>query len=125
MLYGRLDDLREQTSRRLARVLLETGGTPQARTERDSLTQHYIEDLAQYDAAENGLCFGRLDLRERRSRSHIGRIGIFDEDDDYETAAAGLARARGPPLLPRHRRLARRRDPPPAHPHAQPQPWSA
>ena len=62
MLYGRLDDLREQTSRRLARVLLETGGTPQARSERDTATAMHSSDLAQYSAVENGLCFGRLDF---------------------------------------------------------------
>nr|WP_273944635.1 UvrD-helicase domain-containing protein [Kutzneria chonburiensis] len=83
MLYGRLDDLREQTSRRLARVLLETGGTPQARSERDTATAMHSSDLAQYSAVENGLCFGRLDF-ENGELQHIGRIGIFRTEGDYE-----------------------------------------
>jgi DNA helicase IV len=83
MLYGRLDDLREQTSRRLAKVLLETGGTPQARSERDTATAMHSSDLAQYSAVENGLCFGRLDF-EDGEHQHIGRIGIFRTEGDYE-----------------------------------------
>ena len=83
MLYGRLDDLREQTSRRLARVLLESGGTPQARSERDTATAMHSSDLAQYSAVENGLCFGRLDFDDGEHQ-HIGRIGIFRTEGDYE-----------------------------------------
>jgi DNA helicase IV len=101
-LYTHLDDLRAYTQTRLKRVLLETGGTPQARSERESFTQMYTEDLAKYDAAEHGLCFGRVDVREVDVREtehneapetegndtearYIGRIGILDEDNDYES----------------------------------------
>ncbi|WP_209648086.1 HelD family protein [Kibdelosporangium banguiense] len=83
MLYGRLDDLRAGAADRLAKVLRETGGTPQARTERDTATAMYSQQLAQFGSVENGLCFGRLDF-EDASHQHIGRIGIFDEDNDYE-----------------------------------------
>ncbi|MBO0856496.1 MAG: AAA family ATPase, partial [Nocardia sp.] len=61
---------------------------PQARSERESFSQLYSEDLAKYDAAENGLCFGRIDLAEEESGAesrYIGRLGILDEDDDYAT----------------------------------------
>ncbi len=83
MLYGRLDDLRAGSAARLSRVLRETGGTPQARTERDASTAMYTEQLAQYSAVENGLVFGRLDFQDETAQ-HIGRIGIFDEENDYE-----------------------------------------
>jgi DNA helicase IV len=83
MLYSRLDDLRATTADRLAKVLRATGGTPQARTERDASTAMYSEQLSQYSAVENGLCFGRLDFQDD-THQHIGRIGIFDEDNDYE-----------------------------------------
>jgi DNA helicase IV len=83
MLYGRLDDLRAEAADRLAKVLRETGGTPQARTERDASTAMYSQQLAQFGSVENGLCFGRLDFDDT-SHQHIGRIGIFDEDNDYE-----------------------------------------
>ncbi len=74
---------RTYASDRLSRVLLEGGGTPQARSERESFTQMYTEDLARYDAAENGLCFGRIDV-DGEPR-YVGRVGILDEDGDYET----------------------------------------
>ncbi|MFF0817621.1 HelD family protein [Rhodococcus sp. NPDC003318] len=94
MLYGRLDGLREYAKNRLATVLLQTGGTPQARSERESFTQMYTEDIAKYDAAENGLCFGRIDLdtdgtggdgTDGDAHRYIGRVGILDEDNDFET----------------------------------------
>jgi DNA helicase IV len=83
MLYGHLDELRERASARLAQTLRETGGTPQARTERDVRAAMYTQRLAQLDAAENGLCFGRIDFHDGGPR-YIGRLGIRDEDDDYE-----------------------------------------
>jgi DNA helicase IV len=83
MLYGRLDSIRERASSRLARVMRETGGTHQARSERDALTGMYYRQIAQFDAAENGLCFGRLDFDSGEAH-HIGRIGIRDESEDYE-----------------------------------------
>jgi len=83
MLYGRLDDLRERASNRLSQVLREAGGTHQARSERDAFTGMYTERIAQFDAAEHGLCFGRLDYHEGERR-YIGRLGILDESADYE-----------------------------------------
>ncbi|MFB9178092.1 HelD family protein [Dactylosporangium sucinum] len=83
MLYGRLDRLREQAAQRLAGLLRESGGTPQARSHRDAATALYAERVARYDAVEPGLCFGRLDLRDGGHR-HIGRIGIFDDEGDFE-----------------------------------------
>lgn len=83
MLYERLDGLRAYASNRLSRVLLEGGGTPQARSERESFTQMYTEDLARYDAAENGLCFGRIDVDDEQR--YVGRVGILDDDGEYDT----------------------------------------
>ena len=83
MLYRRLDSNRERASVRLATVMRENGGTHQARSERESLTVMYFRQLAQFDAAENGLCFGRLDFDDGPAR-YIGRIGLRDESDDYD-----------------------------------------
>jgi DNA helicase IV len=83
MLYGRLDDLREQASSRLDDALRATGGTPQARSERETAITMYTDQVAQFSAVENGLCFGRLDFDDGERR-YIGRIGIFDESGDYE-----------------------------------------
>jgi DNA helicase IV len=83
MLYSRLDSLRERASARLTTTLRNPGGTPQARTEREVLALEFSSRIAQLDAAENGLCFGRLDF-DSGERRYIGRIGIRDDDGDYE-----------------------------------------
>ena len=113
MLYDRLDALRARTSGRFAQVLKQDSGTPQSRTERDIAAAESADRLAQLAAAENGLCFGRLDLEpadggagetdgreadtgengRRRNgsgdriageRRYVGRLGIRDEGADYE-----------------------------------------
>ncbi len=83
MLYERLDQLRERTSGRLASVLRQTGGTHQARTEREAFGALYSQQIAQFDAAEHGLCFGRLDFTGGERR-YIGRLGMHGDSEDYE-----------------------------------------
>ncbi len=82
-LYLRLDKLRERAAARLAGVLRQTGGTPAGRTEREALTVMYRQQLTQFDAAENGLCFGRLEFTDG-SRSYIGRVGMHADNDSYD-----------------------------------------
>ncbi|HEX8518041.1 MAG TPA: ATP-binding domain-containing protein [Pseudonocardia sp.] len=84
MLYARLDERRADTARRLAAVLHdETVGTPQALTERDAAAAMYTDRLAALRAAEHGLAFGRLDTGSGERR-YVGRLGLLDEDNDYE-----------------------------------------
>ncbi|MFF5181226.1 HelD family protein [Micromonospora sp. NPDC000316] len=83
MLYGRLDGLREQAAHRLTDELRSTGGTLQDRSQRDSSVAMYADQVEQFSAVENGLCFGRLD-GDDDSRRYIGRIGIFDTSGDYD-----------------------------------------
>ncbi|HET9173417.1 MAG TPA: ATP-binding domain-containing protein [Actinospica sp.] len=83
MLYGRLDSLRARATTELARVNGVGEGTAQHLVERDISSREYGNRLVQLDAAEDGLCFGRLDL-ETGERRYIGRIGILDDEDDYE-----------------------------------------
>ena len=82
-LYERVDALREQASARLALALREDGGTPQSRLDRDAAIARYAGQLARLDAAENGVCFGRLDLRSGECL-HIGRISLREEPDEGE-----------------------------------------
>ncbi len=82
LLYSRLDDLRQRTSDRMAGVLGHTEGTHQARVEREAFSAMYRQQLAQLDAAENGLCFGRLEFADGELR-YIGRLGIHSDSDDY------------------------------------------
>ncbi|MFG1913302.1 HelD family protein [Micromonospora sp. NPDC048898] len=83
MLYDRLDGLREQAAQRLTAELRNTGGTLQDRSQRDSSVAMYADQVEQFSAVENGLCFGRLD-GDDDSRHYIGRIGIFDSSGDYD-----------------------------------------
>ncbi|MFJ7216634.1 HelD family protein [Amycolatopsis sp. NPDC098790] len=85
-LYAKLDAERVDAQRRLDETLQLTGGTPQARTERDVATTLYTDRLAQLGSVEQGLAFGRLDFvpESAEETTYIGRLGLFDEDDDYK-----------------------------------------
>ncbi|MEQ0557791.1 ATP-binding domain-containing protein [Amycolatopsis sp. NEAU-NG30] len=85
-LYAKLDAERADAQRRLDETLQQTGGTPQARTERDVATTLYTDRLAQLGSVEQGLAFGRLDFvpESAEETTYIGRLGLFDEDDDYK-----------------------------------------
>ncbi|MFB9684160.1 HelD family protein [Amycolatopsis plumensis] len=85
-LYSKLDAERLEAQRRLDETLRQTGGTPQARTERDVATTLYTDRLAQLGSVEQGLAFGRLDFvpESAEETTYIGRLGLFDEDDDYK-----------------------------------------
>jgi DNA helicase IV len=81
-LYARLDALRDQTRARLAEVRRRGAtGSPQNRSERDAFAGMYEARLAQLNAVESGLAFGRLDMRGG-DRHHIGRIGLTDDGHD-------------------------------------------
>src|SRR4051812_34579265 len=64
-LHRRLDDIRAQVVGRLDDALAMTAHNPQAVGEREATVQLYTERLVALDAAESGLCFGRLDRRGR------------------------------------------------------------
>lgn len=83
LLYARLDGLLARASGEHAQAARAGSGTRQHLVERDVQTRELAERLAGLDAAEEGLCFGRLDL-DTGERRYIGRIGILDEESDYE-----------------------------------------
>src|SRR6266567_7387587 len=87
MLYRLLDEARDRTDRGLTQTLGSggAGGTFQARVERDFTAAEQARRLAQLNAVEHGLCFGRTDAEptaERAGTLYIGRIGL--RDDEYE-----------------------------------------
>jgi DNA helicase IV len=79
-LYTRLDAERARVKGEYDAALLGTGGTPM---ERDDKVRALAREAKRLAVADSGLCFGRLDTVEGE-RSYIGRIGLFDEDDEYE-----------------------------------------
>ncbi|MFF0448504.1 HelD family protein [Streptomyces sp. NPDC004609] len=81
LLYGRLDDLREQAEAGVRTSIAQVGTGLQARVERDVSTAEQSAHLTALNAVDSGLCFGRLDLRDG-IRHHIGRIGIRRDDEE-------------------------------------------
>jgi DNA helicase IV len=91
MLYRLLDRARERTAEALARThgTGGAGGTFQARVEREVTAAEQSRRLAQLNAVERGLVFGRTDGHDSRSPEgtepvtlYIGRIGL--RDDEHE-----------------------------------------
>ena len=79
-LYSRVDELRADAAERLAGVRREgPSGSPQNRSERDAFATLYEDRIAQLDAVEDRLCFGRLDMTDA-TRLYVGRIGLSDAD---------------------------------------------
>lgn len=92
-LYARVDQLRTQKVEQLKKVQA-TGaiGSVQNASERDSFAALYEDRIAQLEAVEHRLVFGRIDrsediewregepvIEQTRAR-YIGRIGLTDED---------------------------------------------
>ncbi|MBV1780934.1 AAA family ATPase [Paeniglutamicibacter sp. ABSL32-1] len=89
MLYTRLDELRAEKLEQLNRTRRGGAqGSIQNVSERDSFAALYEDRLAQLNAVEDRLVFGRLDLDDDVNRSgeedgsprYIGRIGMTDDD---------------------------------------------
>ena len=95
LLYSRLDELRAEKEEQLSRVR-GTGavGTMQNVSERDAFATMYEDRLAQLNAVDDRLVFGRLDLDSGECR-YIGRIGLTDEHQqrlmlDWRAPEAGV-----------------------------------
>ena len=79
-LYARLDEERAQAKSRYSNALRGDGETPM---DRDVEVRALARRIKRLDVADDGLCFGRLDGVSDH-RSYIGRIGLLDQDNEYE-----------------------------------------
>ncbi|HKS47728.1 MAG TPA: RNA polymerase recycling motor ATPase HelR [Amycolatopsis sp.] len=79
-LYARLDAERARVKGEYNAASRGNGGTPM---ERDVELRALAKEVKRLDAVDNGLCFGRLDTLSGE-HSYIGRIGLFDEENEYE-----------------------------------------
>ncbi|OAN37283.1 RNA polymerase recycling motor ATPase HelR [Mycolicibacterium iranicum] len=84
-LYERLDAERERVKTRHAAALgapidAQDGGTM---VDRDAAVRASAARMDRLNIADAGLCFGRLDSVDGE-RIYIGRIGVLDEENDYE-----------------------------------------
>jgi DNA helicase IV len=112
-LYDRLDELRAEKTEELAAVQRsESAGSHQSRSERDAFASHYEDRLAQLNAVDHRLVFGRLDTHDG-DRRYVGRIGLATEDHqrlmvDWRAREAGAfyqATAQNPMGIRRRRHL--------------------
>ncbi|MGY1593910.1 HelD family protein [Geodermatophilus sp. SYSU D00708] len=78
-LYGRLDAARDLASQRLRQAISWPAVDPQALQERDATVRFQTERVTALDAAEAGLCVGRID-RTDDGPLYIGRIGLAADD---------------------------------------------
>jgi DNA helicase IV len=83
LLYRLLDRERVRVQGLKSAALSENDGTPSGLFTRDALQFRYAEQLAAYAAAEDKLCFGRLDMADGHT-VHIGRLGLADDSPDRE-----------------------------------------
>jgi DNA helicase IV len=78
-LYGRLDAARDLAEQRLKQAISWPAVDPQALQERDATVRFQTERVTALDAAEAGLCVGRID-RTGDGPLYIGRIGLAADD---------------------------------------------
>ncbi|MFD4673612.1 RNA polymerase recycling motor ATPase HelR [Lentzea sp. NPDC058450] len=79
-LYARLDGERARVKAAYQSAL---GGTGEAAMDRDNEVRARHREMKRLNVADYGLCFGRLDTVDG-AISYVGRIGLFDEFDDFE-----------------------------------------
>lgn len=79
-LYARLDGERARVKTAYQSAL---GGTGETAMDRDNEVRARHREMKRLNVADYGLCFGRLDGLDGTT-SYIGRIGLFDEFDDFE-----------------------------------------
>jgi DNA helicase IV len=79
-LYARLDAERARAKGRYHAALRGNGSTL---LDRDAEVRALAREVKRLDVADNTLCFGRLDSVAGEV-SYIGRIGLYDEANEYE-----------------------------------------
>ncbi len=82
LLYRRLDELRRERVALRDRYIRHSDNTPGGRVERDVAFASHAAAVQALNAAEDRLCFGRLDRTDGESM-HIGRMGIFEDSGEH------------------------------------------
>jgi DNA helicase IV len=84
-LYARLDGERARAKDRYGAALRGDIDKQDGATlvSRDADVRALGKEVSRLDVADSGLCFGQLESIEGE-RSYIGRIGLFDNENDYE-----------------------------------------
>ncbi len=80
--YACLEDSRERAHRITTGFDPQSGGTVQARHERESIIEGAVNRLTQLDLGDRSLVFGRIDPAGTGERFYIGRLGVWDREQD-------------------------------------------
>lgn len=106
--YQLAEEERAATVAKLQAVLAQSGGTPQARSERESYNALYTSQIRAIDESQAGLCFGRIDIVpeaiddthiEAEATRYIGRMGLLDNDHDCRPMLVDWRAPLSTPLL--------------------------
>ena len=119
MLYTRLDGLRQYAANRLSTVYCSKPAGPRRPAASGSRSTSSTPKTSPSTTPPRTGCASAASISTDEHR-YIGRLGILDEENDYETMLLDWRAPACPPVLPRHPRSPGRRDPAPAHPLAQP-----
>ncbi|WP_336031270.1 HelD family protein [Geodermatophilus sp. FMUSA9-8] len=79
-LYARLDAARALAEQRWRQAITWPAVDPQALQERDATVRFHGERMVALDAAEAGLCVGRIDREDDGGSLYVGRIGLPADD---------------------------------------------
>ena len=80
--YACLDEARERAGRVTSGFRPAAGGTTQARHERESVVEGAVQRLTQLNLGDRSLVFGRIDLEGTGEPFYIGRLGVWDRQQD-------------------------------------------
>ncbi|MEQ8842938.1 MAG: AAA family ATPase [Acidimicrobiales bacterium] len=80
--YACLEDARERAHGITGGHEAQKGGTNQHRFERESMIEGAVNRLSQLNLGDRSLVFGRIDLEDTDERFHIGRLGVWDREQN-------------------------------------------
>jgi DNA helicase IV len=80
--YACLEDARERAHRITGGHEAQKGGTNQHRFERESMIEGAVNRLSQLNLGDRSLVFGRIDLTGTGEKFYIGRLGVWDREQD-------------------------------------------
>lgn len=80
--YACLEDARERAHRITGGHEAQRGGTNQHRFERESMIEGAVNRLSQLNLGDRSLVFGRIDPAGTGEKFHIGRLGVWDREQD-------------------------------------------
>jgi len=80
--YACLEESRERAARLRLGYEASRGGTTQARHERESIMEGVVHRLNQLNLGDRSLVFGRIDPENTGERFYIGRLGVWDREQD-------------------------------------------